>query len=177
MSLRGPKPAKHGRDHKKGGEDPVPFELEWAYVQAGAQLIDASAEYIVWDTPLWTNAPHVFSLATGNDGILTHEVGMYETAAFITTGAITTARDMYVQAQPLSSYPTFGTEFGMTVYALDTSLLDTTIARQNHHAYGVLGGDPDPTKVVLVARNLGSSWSTSSSGLVIIKIGGGGNVA
>lgn len=66
MSVRGGKPAKHGRDHKPGGEDPIPGVGlgKWATVTYGQQTHTIDGLGIIrfrW-RKLYTNAPDLFTL-------------------------------------------------------------------------------------------------------------------
>lgn len=150
-----------------------PYGLKYAYAGRNNtnQTIDTSAENIVF-TSFSTNDADLFELDPANDGILVNVEGLYQTTGFTDSPDLATARQTYVQAEFLSVYPVFGNEFGRNLYALDTSLLDSTNARQNHHAFGTMGGTAaNPYKVVLVAVRLGGvNYTVNNSALMVIKM-------
>lgn len=171
-------PKHHGWTHRpkaKGGTDPVEMELPFAFASRDTnQTIDNDAEIVILSGFI-TNRPDIFSLDPAGEGILvignhTMQIyGMTEAA-----GHITTARETYTQAQPESSYPTFGTEYGGLSFgwALDTSLLDNTNTRQTHIGLGTVGGSAaDPGKAVLVARRLGGvNYNVTRGSLWLVRI-------
>jgi hypothetical protein len=154
-----------------------PYGLKWATTGSlSAQTIDSDAEYAIFDPAFFrTNDEEMFEEDPSNDGIIVNTHGFYMISGMIETGSAATARQTYTQAQPVSSYPLFGVEFGQGAYALDTSLIDDTNVRQNHQGFGqLLVDDNGPYKVVLVAVRLGGvNYNTSRVGLVIVNLGTG----
>ena len=123
-------------------------------------------------TSFSTHDSDMFELDASSDGIIVNDTGLFQTTGFTDSPDLATARQTYVQAEYLSVYPVFGIEFGRNLYALDTSLLDATNARQNHHAFGTMGGTAaNPYKVVLVAVRLGGvNYTVNNSALMVMKM-------
>ena len=170
------KPAKHGRDHLFGGEDPVDWEVPWCQAyRTSSQLIDSSAEEIVF-TDFYTNAPQYFTLDTSNSsGILIGADGMYQTMGKteVGSGDAATVRQTYVQAQPQAVYPTFGSEYGAQMgFALAPTLLDDSNVRQSHIAFASMAGPPSTSRVILAAVRVGGvNYTVTAASLVIYRLG------
>lgn len=113
---------------------------------------------------------------TGSDGVLIKKgAGLYYARGVISTSASSATRSIYLQMQPLSIYPTYGTALN-DMSARDDSLLHTSGGRLVYDCYFTIDNTDytsDPWKIVVVGTNSsGSSYSISASksGLTIVRV-------
>lgn len=192
------KPAKHGRDHLAGGEDPVPFGAEWivATPSGGGDItVTTTMEMPYADFGVYTNSPATFGWDPDDPaGILIRRTGFYLCGVTINTYSsyISTPKIIYQSAQPLSSGPgLFGNELGDGAFCIGNGMGasgisqapgpggegKSRIAHYAHIIFGETGGpgslDGDPWRHAVVLQHLGSNWVVGNipSRTSIVRVG------
>lgn len=183
--------AIHGRDHRPGGADPVPFELPWCMSSNGAvvQTVTATAE-LTYSSSL-TNDRRTFRFdPTDPEGVLIFRRGMYQVYADVHVESSDTAvvRAIYPTAQLLSNGPLFGIgdEYGQNGFALGggqnqssvgavTSPNTISKSNLNHIAIGrVTSIDvTDPVRFAVILEHSGTDYDTGTleSTMTIVRLG------
>ena len=120
------KPAKHGRDHKRGGEDPVPFDLPYIIVSNGGtnQTVTGNTE-LLFTAVVASNDATVFEWnSTDPSGVLIHETGLYIFFADVSVlaGSVAIPRSVVNGLALNSSGPlaSLGSEAGEGIFAFGT---------------------------------------------------------
>lgn len=193
------KPAKHGRDHLAGGEDPVPFGAEWIVASPdglGDITVSTTMELPHSKWEVFTNSPATFGWNEADSpGLLIRRTGLYVCISNVTvySGYIGVPRSIYQSAQPLSSGPNlFGNELGDGGAIIggsgqngaglnEVSGAGPSKSRLTHSVFQIFGETggvgsllANPWRVVTVLQHQGSNWIISShfaTRMYIVRLG------
>lgn len=187
------KPAKHGRDHCRGGEDPIPCGQAWveALRTSASQVVTATTE-LIFDQ-VRTNARSVFGRASDTAGILIKEPGLYATYAAVRIGAgdIAVARAIYTTVQPNANGPLWGigSEFAETSFSVGLGQAQaglgevtaaSTISKSVLNHVGIQRliefTEANPMRAAVILQRNTANWTVQglNSSLVIVQISAGG---
>lgn len=179
--------AIHGRDHRLGGADPVPFELPYCYAKNGAVSQEVTDDAEVLFNSSKTNDRRTFRWDPDDAyGILVMRRGLYRVFSYVCYDVADqgVARSMYAAAQPLASgaLAGVGTEFGQGLFALgqgqgdngDGVVVSDSKSVLQHVAIGELGSADAPWRVVIIAQHDGTDYTiggTLDSALFVERVG------